>query len=442
MAIANFRSIARAGAALLLPLVLALGIRDAGAQPPAGAEALYAAARPRLLQIRTLVTSAGRQASIGSGFLVSADGLALTNYHVVSQFALEPKTYRLEYEAADGGKGGLQLLAIDIANDLAVLRLDAGARPFFELDPRAVAGELPKGERIYSMGNPLDLGFTIVEGTYNGLVEHSYNERIHFSGALNPGMSGGPAVDAEGKIVGVNVARQLGSDLVSFLVPARFVAALLDRVGASETPSQDMRAEVGRQLLRWQDALYGGMLSAGFRADAFGPYRAPESAASWFRCWGHTNADQVPKPRAAVNGTNCSSGAQLFVAQDLNTGRIELSHSYLRSDELNEFQFAAFLSQQYFPAAFGGWSRKWQTQQRCHDDFLTVADPAEHPVLRAVWCARAYREFPGLYDVWVTAVTQDSTSEALVSRLSLQGISYDNAVALTRRFLAEVQWKR
>src|SRR5215469_9443181 len=103
MAIANFRSIARAGAALLLVLVLALGIRDAMAQPPVGAEALYAAARPRLVQIRTLVTSAGRQASIGSGFLVGADGLALTNYHVVSQFALEPKTYRLEYEAADGG---------------------------------------------------------------------------------------------------------------------------------------------------------------------------------------------------------------------------------------------------------------------------------------------------------------------------------------------------
>ena len=85
--------------------------------PSSGAEAIYATAPPRLLQIRTLVADAGRQTSIGSGFLVSADGLAITNYHVVSQVALEPKTYRLEYTGADGSHGAVSLLGIDLAND-------------------------------------------------------------------------------------------------------------------------------------------------------------------------------------------------------------------------------------------------------------------------------------------------------------------------------------
>ena len=58
------------------------------------------------------------------GFVVTADGLALTNYHVVSQYALEPSTYRLEYVAPDGSRGPLKLQAIDVVNDLAVVRLD------------------------------------------------------------------------------------------------------------------------------------------------------------------------------------------------------------------------------------------------------------------------------------------------------------------------------
>src|SRR6266702_2647388 len=88
------------------------------------AERVYDLAKPRILQIRTLLQAAGRQSSLGSGFLVSADGLGVTNYHVVSQFALDPKTYRLEYLAPDGAKGALKLLSVDVANDLAVVKLE------------------------------------------------------------------------------------------------------------------------------------------------------------------------------------------------------------------------------------------------------------------------------------------------------------------------------
>jgi serine protease Do len=196
------------------------------------AETVYARAKSRILQIRTLLISAGRQSTIGSGFLVGADGLAVTNYHVISQYALEPKTYRLEYAAPDGSKGGMTLLAIDVAHDLAVVRLDRGDGkegtapsvtdlPYFDFDERALADTLPKGERIYAMGNPLDIGFTIVEGTYNGLVDKSYDERIHLSGAINAGMSGGPVTNAEGRVVGVNVAKRTDAEQVGFLVPGR-----------------------------------------------------------------------------------------------------------------------------------------------------------------------------------------------------------------------------
>jgi len=403
------------------------------------AEAVYAQSRPRLLQIRTLVQSAGGQATIGSGFVVSEHGFALTNYHVVSQYALEPATYRLEYVAPDGSSGPLKLHAIDVANDLAVVQLERDGLPHFSFDERAVKGELPKGERLFAMGNPLDLGFTIVEGTYNGLVDKSYNERIHFSGALNPGMSGGPTVTAGGRVAGVNVAKQVGSDLVSFLVPARHAAALLARAEANGpmTPEQ-ARAEIGRQLAAWQAALYAALAERGFHGTALGPYAAPESSATWFSCWSRTNAGDTPRPRALTNQTTCSTQTSLFVAGDLETGQVDLAHAYVRSTDLNAFQFATYLTEIYRSEGFGG-RRRRLTPARCSEDFVNPGEAGQHPLLRVVWCARAYRDFEGLYDVMVTAVTQDRDREALVSRVLMRGASYANAQALGRRFLESVK---
>lgn len=416
---------------------------------PSTADRVYASARPRLLQIRTLLDSAGRQASLGSGFLISADGLAVTNYHVVSQYALEPATYRLEYAAPDGSHGLVELRAIDVVNDLAVVQLKARSdgqnRPFFGFNGRALGGTMPKGQRIYAMGNPLDLGFTIVDGTYNGLVERSYNERIHFSGAINPGMSGGPVVTTDGEIVGINVAKHVGGELVSFLVPARFAKALVDRARTSPPlTTADSRQEIGRQLGAWQAGLYQALGEQGFRTSAFGPYLAPESNASWFTCWARTNADVLPKPRALASTTNCSMQTSLFIAGDLQTGQVELTHSYVRSVDLNAFQFSTFLSRQYQPSWFGAGARspKRLTSQRCHEDFIEAAADGTHPMLRAVWCARAYREFDDLYDVSVVAVTQDRSREALISRLSMQGVTYGNAMALAKRFLGAVSWAK
>jgi hypothetical protein len=292
------------------------------------------------------------------------------------------------------------------------------------------------------MGNPLDLGFTIVEGTYNGLVEHSFNDRIHFTGALNPGMSGGPVVTAEGKIAGVNVATRRGGQLVSFLVPARFAFALLQRV-RDQDAATDLRAEIARQISEWRSALYKSFSEQGFRSTALGPYRGLEAAAPWVNCWAQTNAGVAPKPRFNMNSTSCASETSLFIAPDLTTGNVQINHYYVRTEELNQFQFATYLtqlSQPRLPA--GGPYRKWYTPERCHEDFVGKAATSDRPPLRVLWCAHAYREFEDLYDVALIAITQDEASEALVSRLSLQAIGYEDAMALGRRFLDAVRVSR
>ncbi|MGS0757613.1 S1 family peptidase, partial [Roseateles sp. GG27B] len=126
--------------------------------PPAAVSAtarrVYESTRSQLLQIRTLLKTQDSQASVGSGFLVSTDGHVLTNYHVISQFALEPSGYRLRFATTDGQEGQLELLDFDVRRDLALLRVAPGSlKGRGALGFRPADKALSKGDRIYSMGN-------------------------------------------------------------------------------------------------------------------------------------------------------------------------------------------------------------------------------------------------------------------------------------------------
>lgn len=436
--------------------MLTSGITFAQAEPPnlavtpanapalvsATAAHIYAATRPSLLQVRTLVNAAGRQITVGSGFLVSADGLAITNYHVVSQYALDPKTYHLEFVRPDGTRGALSLLAVDIADDLAVVRLGGADLPHLDFDP--TAADLPLGASVYSMGNPLNRGFTVVGGTYSGFVERSYSKRLRFTGALNPGMSGGPTVSEVGQVVGINEAVIRNGQLTSVLVPASQAVALLARAGMHAPMAfAQMRGEIDHQALAWQSDFYKAVEAQGFRTATFGPYQAPESAGPWFDCWAQTNVDQMPTPRAQMDSSVCTSKNWLPLAEYLQIGRVELTHIYLRTGELNAFQFAAFVSRYYNSASLSSLGAlKHMTQPECHEYFVAPSDATRSPALRAKWCARAYRDFAGLYDVMITTVTQDKAKVALVSRLTMHGVSYDDAMALSKRVMGAIAWKK
>ncbi|MEP7155720.1 MAG: serine protease [Betaproteobacteria bacterium] len=422
--------------------------RNAIAAPPssvsdapisATAEAIYGDAKPRLLQIRTLLNAASQKSSTGSGFLVSEDGLAITNYHVVSQHAMEPQTYRMEYVSADGSRGKLKLLAFDVVNDVALVQLDKGGWSHFEFDPRALAGKLPRGEKLFSLGNPLDIGFAVMEGNYSGLVERSYGERIHLSGPLNPGMSGGPTLDGSSRVAGVNVAKSTSAEQVSFLVPAKYAVALLKRPRLPEALTGKItRAEITRQVTEWQNALFAALESKGFKPTANGPYIVPESATDWFTCGARTNADAKPKPLARADSAGCSMQNWLFLAGDLFAGNVSLSRTHFRTEDLNSFQFAKFISQNAHVRGDEVNPRRF-TAPACHEDVFQADSDGKHPKLRVMWCATAYRDLDGLYNTTLLAITQDRSDEAVAVTMALSGVTYANAMRFAKRFLAELQ---
>jgi serine protease Do len=202
----------------------------------ASARRLFDASRSQLVQVRTLLAQQDSQSTVGSGFVVSEEGLIVSNFHVVSQFALEPEGYRLRFTGADGRNGQLQLLAVDVRHDLSLLRAvdDKGEPMKFAraLAFRPASEPLEKGDRIYSMGHPQDVAFAINEGNYNGLVERRFDPLIYYAGSLNPGMSGGPVLDEQGRLVGINVSMLLFSQQMSFLIPSQYAEALLARAVA------------------------------------------------------------------------------------------------------------------------------------------------------------------------------------------------------------------
>ena len=418
---------------LLLAVAAAAGADKPGAVVSSAAQGIFERSKDKLLQLRAIHKATQAQAAIGSGFVASADGLVVTNYHVVAKVALEPELYQMEFVRPDATRGPLALLAIDVVHDLAVLRIEGRGLPFLKLRD----GGLRKGDRGYAMGNPHDLGLTIVEGTYNGYVEHALYPQIHFTGAINAGMSGGPAVAPDGRVFGVNVARLIGSQLVSFLVPAEYAAKLLVKPAGAGGDPKRFQGEVRAQLDRHQAALMERLLAGTLPVARLGRYSAPDSPGPFIRCWGRADNEET-KPYE-VDAKICVPEFRIFVSDDLQTGDLRFSHTVLRSRSLGALRFANLLEDRYGGGGGDGFaSKKDFTGYRCRDEFVTRAVG----VVRAVVCVRGYKRFEGLYDLRLRVLTLDSSSEALVSGLALNGVGYESGLAFARRYLEEITWTK
>lgn len=432
-------------AALLLAAVLLARLAHAAppatAPPPAetlssSARQAYQEARSQLVQIRTLLKDRGSQTTVGSGFFVTGAGHIITNFHVVADAALKPERYDLVYVTADGREAPLKILRLDVLHDLALLKAgDSGRGTFDALAFRADTRPPAQGERIYSLGNPLDVGFAVTEGTYNGLVRRSFYPQIFFGGALSAGMSGGPALDQDGQVIGVNVARRVDGEQVSFLVPASFAAALL-AAGRDATPIEaPAYGIVAAQLQQHQQALTDRFVAQGWKPSTHSRYRLPVPPDLFMRCWGSSEPSR--SGGLDVERSDCAMDTRIY-AGDYNTGTIALRFESYDGSRLGALRFAARYSQSFRNEPFVRLSTQHQTRPQCHEDYV---DRGGLP-LRAVVCMRAYKKLPQLYDVSVLVVTLDQSEAGVLGRFDAQGVSFANAQRLSRHYLEGYGWNR
>jgi serine protease Do len=173
------------------------------------------------------------QNSLGSGVLVAADGLVITNHHVIKD------ADQITVVLADRREFDAQRLRSDERTDLAILKIDAKGEllPYLELGD---SDALEVGDLVLAIGNPFGVGQTVTSGIVSALARthvgvSDFRFFIQTDAAINPGNSGGALVDLDGRLVGINTAiysRSGGSIGIGFAIPTAMVRTVLAGAGA------------------------------------------------------------------------------------------------------------------------------------------------------------------------------------------------------------------
>jgi Do/DeqQ family serine protease len=177
----------------------------------------------------------GVERSLGSGVIVSEDGLVLTNNHVVAGESGRISLRQLpavSVALADKREVEAKIVGVDPATDLALLKIDAGRLPTI---PWGDSSKLKVAEWVLAIGNPFQLNQTVTLGIVSALGRtnvgiSSYEDFIQTDAAINPGNSGGALVNARGELVGINTAifsQSGGYQGIGFAVPSNLARRIV-----------------------------------------------------------------------------------------------------------------------------------------------------------------------------------------------------------------------
>ena len=178
----------------------------------------------------------GKTIGSGTGFLISSDGLLVTNHHVIAEAKV------IIAKAENGGLFPVRkVVATDIRNDLAILQLDGKDLPCLTLAPD---GSAEVGTRIAVVGSPLGLEGSLTEGIISARRKMPGEKRdvLQISAPISKGSSGSPVLDAQGHVVGVASFLLLDGQGLNFASPSENLRSLLSSAkrvtsASSNTPS-------------------------------------------------------------------------------------------------------------------------------------------------------------------------------------------------------------
>lgn len=394
------------------------------------AQSVFSSYQDALIQIQVIENQTQRKSAIGSGFYVSND-LLITNYHVIAEKIQAEKQYQLMANLGTGTNQQLDIIAVDVINDLALLRAPQQQSRQFTL-----ASGLPaQGEQVFSLGNPHDLGMVVVPGTFNGLKKESFYPRIHVTGSINPGMSGGPSVNSDGEVIGVNVAT--AGNQIGFVVPVDEVKALLASAGTAASDITTLKQHILQQLVANQQKMLNTLLSEDWTMQALGNGRVPENIAPFVQCWGRSTERQEENGIYSASAS-CGQSEEIYLSSSLTTGKLEMQFDWLDGKDLHPLKFNHhYQSRISYSGADNRAGKHDVTDFSCHSDIVALADEPT----RVIFCVRAYKDYPELFDALYLAATVAGGQQGFISHFTLAGVTQDNAKAFARKFMEAVVWQ-
>jgi len=367
-----------------------------------------------VVQIQVLDSESQDKSSIGSGFYVSDDGYIVTNYHVVASLVNSPDSYDLKILNDSGESLSGEIIKIDVINDLALINSRVDVSHYLRIAPE----EPIQGDEIIAVGNPLDLGQMVVPGTWNGEVSHRFHRLINFSGALNPGMSGGPAVNRQGEVVGVNVAG-FGNNL-SLLVPLEFVAAMINR-----DEVRSLSVQLSEQLVDDQRARVSRILEGDWSSEPIAERAAVHEMTNFITCWGASNSDSDDRKTRIVS-RSCSTQERIYLAPWFETGEIHFNQVVVSNEALTPRQFEYEISRSLRMGRLSSRSSDVATPLECEESFLQGA----YDTYKTVVCVRQYKRYAPLFDVYFKVASEPSDGELFIMTLNMEGVSQSSARSL------------
>ncbi len=421
--------------ALLLRLVgcfalVCLPLAGLAALP--ASQVLFERTRPSVVEVLTKTRGNQGIAAAASGFLVHQSNWLVTNYHAVTEAIFEPEEHDLGVVTHDRQRIAAQVIAVDVRHDLALLQLQTPLRaPVLVLREQWPA----KGETGYSMGKPGQYQHSIVGGTFNGVIDETTTPQLVFSGAINPGMSGGPTLDAQGRVVGINVASSTENQLLGLAVPAQALGALLRRTSGQAIPDNAaLRRDIAQQFAAYGQVQLAQMDQARHPVRQLGPFRVQGDLAAEKEC--QTARQQQTERNYRQLQQRCDSPSGLYIMPKQYAGQMVSGAFWLQGKDLGSFAMSRVVERRLNDLRHVHDEDSPPGRWHCSEQRLR--GPGEVPI-QVHACRRGIEKLPGLSDFRFRYTPLLGGRDALVVAIGLSGYDNTTAQAVLRRSIAALQ---